>query len=61
MSSIDFCNLPGKYPGRPKWPKLEELYSSLFLKPMQQTHTALDDIRHTVECYNALKEKGIII
>ena len=60
MSGVEFCGLPGKYPGKLKWPKLEELYSSLFLKPLEQTHAALDDIEHTIECYNAMVEKGII-
>lgn len=60
MSGIEFCNLPGKFPGRPKWPKLEELYMALFLKPLEQTHTALDDIENTFKCYEAMVERGII-
>lgn len=60
LSGIEFCQLPGKYPGKLKYPKLQELYSALFLKPMEQTHTALDDISHTVECYQAMAERGII-
>lgn len=60
MSGIEFCQLPGKYPGKLKYPKLQELYSALFLKPMAQKHTALDDIAHTAECYEAMIERGII-
>lgn len=60
MSGIDFCGLPGKFPGKLKYPKLEELYMALFLKPLEQKHTALDDIQHTVECYHAMIERGII-
>lgn len=60
LSGIEFCQLPGKYPGKLKYPKLQELYYALFLKPMAQTHTALDDISHTVECYQAMVERGII-
>lgn len=60
MSSIDFCNLPGKYPGKPKYPKLAELYRVLFQKEMGEAHTALQDISNTVLCYNALVERGII-
>lgn len=60
LSSVEFCALPGKYPGKPKYPKLEELYWALFHEGFQQTHTALDDVTHTIECYTALVEKGII-
>lgn len=60
MSSIEFCGLPGKYPGKLKYPKLAELYFALFNKEMGHAHTALADIENTVACYNALVERGII-
>lgn len=60
LSGIELCQLPGKFPGKLKYPKLQELYSAIFQKPMEQTHTALDDISHTVECYQAMVERGII-
>lgn len=58
MASIDFCQLPGKYGY--KYPKLTELWRKLFGSDLPQTHTALDDIRHTLTCYNALIERGIL-
>lgn len=60
-SSIDFCAIPSpKKPGAFKWPTLEELYIKLFGRPCGQTHTALDDIRRTAECFFELEKRGII-
>jgi len=60
MSSIEFCQLPGKYPGKLKYPKLSELYFALFNEQMGEAHTAMQDISNTVKCYKALVERGVI-
>lgn len=59
-SSMNYCNLPGGFGGKPKWPKLHELYQKLFNEPLAQTHTALDDIQNTAKCYFELKRLGIV-
>lgn len=56
-ASTDFCKIPGPYGY--KWPKLEELYKTLFDESFN-AHNALDDIRATASCFWALKEKKII-
>ena len=60
LSSMNYCNLPGGFGGKPKWPKLHELYQKLFNEPLAQTHTALDDIQNTAKCYFELKRLGIV-
>lgn len=58
-ASTEFCAIPGPYGF--KWPKLTELWAKLFPDtPYPQTHTALDDIRHTATCYFKLVELGVI-
>ena len=59
-ASTNFCKLPGNYPGKYKWPKLEELYFKLFDEPMGEAHTALMDIKNTAKCYFKLVELGLI-
>lgn len=56
-----YCNIPGKW-GKPKWPKLDELYWTLFRTHVEGAtqHTALADCRATARCYFAMKEKGIV-
>lgn len=58
-SGTDFCQLPGGY-GKYKWPKLSELYQKLFGEEMGAAHTALQDIKNTAKCYQAMVERGII-
>lgn len=58
LKGMGVCKLPGRY-GQYKWPKLEELYFSLFGTPLTQTHTALDDIENTAKCYFEMKSKGL--
>lgn len=59
-SSTNYCKIPGGYGGRYKWPKLNELYRKLFNAPLEQTHTALDDIQNTAKCYFELEKLGIV-
>jgi DNA polymerase III epsilon subunit-like protein len=55
------CKLPQpKYPGKFKWPKLEELYKFLFDEKLVGTHDALADVRATRRCYYKLKDIGFM-
>lgn len=57
-ASTNYCQIPGPYGF--KWPKLTELWFKLFGTELPQTHTALDDIKHTAECYFELVKRGVI-
>ena len=56
---VKFCKLKNKA-GRPKWPKLIELYEILFEEPFDGAHDAFADIVATKECYFELVKLGII-
>lgn len=43
--TTDLCRLPGKYPGKYKWPKLIEAYRHLFDEDFDGQHDALADVR----------------
>jgi hypothetical protein len=43
--STEYCNLPGKYAGKPKWPTLQELHTHLFGKGFDGAHDALADVQ----------------
>ena len=57
-STVDLCNIPGNY-GRPKWPKLEELYRFLFSRTFSEAHRAMHDVQATTECYLELRRRGV--
>lgn len=57
-TTTTFCNIPGLY--GPKFPKLQELYKTLFKKEFQNGHNALHDIRATMECFFELQKRGIV-
>ncbi len=56
--STDFCNIPGQY--GPKWPRLSELHEKLFGESFAEAHNAENDIRATVRCFFALRERGVV-
>lgn len=58
-SIINFCNIPGRF-GKPKWPKLEELYKILFNLELEDAHDAVIDAMATRRCYYELKRRGVI-
>jgi DNA polymerase III epsilon subunit-like protein len=60
LASTDYCNLPGKFPGRPKWPSLTELHIKLFGEEFAGAHNALTDVRICAKCFFELKKKGVI-
>lgn len=51
LEGEEICKIPGKYPGKFKWPTLNELYTHLFDCPFQGAHAAGCDIQATKECY----------
>lgn len=56
---VKFCGLKNKA-GKPKWPKLIELYEILFNEPFADAHDAYADISATARCYFELIKLGII-
>jgi DNA polymerase III subunit epsilon len=55
---VKFCGLKNKL-GKPKWPKLVELYDILF-KSSFDAHDAFEDIVATSKCYFEMLKQGII-
>lgn len=51
LEGEEICKLPGKIPGKYKWPTLSELYRHLFGKDFEGAHAAGCDIQATKECY----------
>lgn len=45
---------------REKWPKLQELYYTLFDRYYDHEHDAEEDVKALMECYEELVEEGII-
>jgi DNA polymerase III epsilon subunit-like protein len=58
--STEYCNLPGKYAGKPKWPTLQELHTHLFGKGFDGAHDALADVQATARCFVELVKRGVI-
>jgi len=54
LGSEDYCALPGRYPGKYKWPKLEELHQKLFGCKFDGAHEALSDVKATSKCLTEL-------
>lgn len=52
----DICKLPSKYPGKYKWPKLEEAYRHFIGTDMPYAHDALMDVQGTIKVLRAWKE-----
>lgn len=55
-SSVNYCNLPNN-----KYPKLSELYYSLFGENFNDQHNALADVEATYKCFITLKQCNIPI
>jgi len=60
LATTDFCRIPGKYRGKYKWPKLQELHKILFGYEFEEAHDARADIHATAKCFWELKKKGVI-
>lgn len=48
-NSTDICKISG--PHGYKWPKLSELYETLFDEELEDAHNSLNDVRATSKCY----------
>ncbi len=56
--TTDFCAIKGLYGN--KWPKLTELYHTLFGIGFEEAHNAALDIQATAKCFWELKKRGVI-
>ena len=54
--STYFCNIPGKWRGRPRRPSLGDLYQKLFEEEVPEAHRADADVKTLVECYWGLRK-----
>jgi DNA polymerase III epsilon subunit-like protein len=59
LSSVDFCQLPGRY-GSFKWPQLQELHKILFGKEFDSAHDALADVVACGDCLFELIKRDVI-
>ena len=53
-ATTPILKLPGRYPGKYKWPKLAEAYRYFFDKDIEDAHDALADVRACADVYYAL-------
>lgn len=58
-SSKNYCKLSGNY-GDYKYPKLSELYFSLFNGHINNSHNAEVDVLNTVRCYKKMKKLNLL-
>lgn len=54
------CKLPGRYPGKPKWPKLIEAHQHLFGEGFDGAHDALVDVRACARIHKHLITNNLI-
>jgi DNA polymerase III epsilon subunit-like protein len=59
-SGEEFCKLPGKFEGKYKWPKLQELHRALFSEDFSEAHNSSADVQATARCFFEMKRRGII-
>ena len=61
-SSVNFCKIPSKsgYYGGYKWPSLIELHTKLFGTVFNNAHNSMSDVRATLKCFWALRDKNIL-
>ena len=57
-SSIDFCAIEGYYGY--KYPKLQELHTTLFGSPFKDAHNAFSDVTATEKCFRELVRRDVI-
>ena len=58
--SVGFCQLPGKFGKKYKWPRLSELHQKLFQKDFSGAHDAMSDVKATKDCFFELVRLEII-
>ena len=59
-SSTEFCQLPGGFGGKYKFPKLIELHQKLFGKDFGDAHDASYDVAATARCYFGLLNRKVV-
>ncbi|MEM0993875.1 MAG: 3'-5' exonuclease [Bacteroidota bacterium] len=60
QSSTAFCNIMDEKRGRPKFPRLSELYEKLFQQTYTKDQEPLTDVETMMHCFFELKQRGII-
>jgi DNA polymerase-3 subunit epsilon len=59
-ATTDICKLPGRYPGKFKWPKLIEAHQHLFGEGFDGAHDALVDVRACQRIHQHLIKNGLL-
>lgn len=59
-TTVDFCALKGTSETRFKYPKLSELYKTLFWEYFTWAHNAIVDVENTLKCFLELVKKDVI-
>lgn len=57
LAMTNICQLPGRYPGAYKWPKLQEAYKFCFGEEFADAHDAMADIRACRRVHQWLTER----
>ena len=57
-STVDFCAIEGYYGY--KYPKLQELHTTLFGSPFKDAHNAFSDVTATEKCFRELVRRDVI-
>lgn len=60
LAGTDWCQLPSPNGRGFKWPKLEELYQSLFKTGFDGAHQAENDVKACAECFWEMVKRGLI-
>lgn len=55
-ATTNICKIPGKFPGRYKWPKLAEAYKHFFNEDLVGAHNAMVDVRACARIYFHVKQ-----
>lgn len=59
-NTVDLVQLPGKFEGKFKWPKLEELHNYLFGEKFDGAHDAMNDVKATARCFFELNKRSLL-
>lgn len=59
-TTTNLVKAPGKYPGKYKWPKLEELHTFLFGETFDGAHDAFADVEALAKCFFELKNRNLL-
>lgn len=60
LATVDVCKLPGRYPGKLKWPKLIEAHQHLFGEGFDGAHDALVDVRACARVHQHLIKNNLL-